>query len=80
MFRLVLRQGIGPVLIGIGAGVVTTLALAHYLKTVLYGVSPTDPVTFVLAALALTLTAILATSVPARRASRVDPMIALRHQ
>ncbi len=80
IFRLVLRQGIGPVLIGIAAGLVTTLALARYLKAVLYGVSATDPVTFVLATLALTVTAVLAISIPARRASRVDPMVALRHQ
>ena len=67
-------------MIGIAAGLVTTLALARYLKAVLYGVSATDPVTFVLATLALTVTAVLAISIPARRASRVDPMVALRHQ
>lgn len=80
IFRLMLRQGIGPVLIGIAAGLATTLGLARYLKAVLYGVSATDPVTFVLAGLAMILTAVLAISIPARRASRVDPMVALRHQ
>jgi putative ABC transport system permease protein len=80
IFRLMLRQGIGPVLIGTAAGLATTLGLARYLKDVLYGVSATDPVTFVLAGLAMILTAVLAISIPARRASRVDPMVALRHQ
>lgn len=80
IFRLVLRQGIGPVLIGIASGLTISLALARYLKAVLYGVSPTDPTTLVLTALALTATAVLAISIPARRASRVDPMVALRHQ
>ena len=80
IFRLVLREGIGPVFVGIAAGVVMVLGLARYLKAVLYGVSATDPITFVLAALALTLTAVVAISIPARRASRVDPMIALRYQ
>jgi putative ABC transport system permease protein len=68
------------VLIGLVSGLAISLALARYLKAVLYGVSPTDPVTFVLAAVALALTAVPAISIPARRASRVDPMIALRHQ
>ncbi len=80
IFRLVVREGIGPVFVGIAAGMVVVLALARYLKAVLYGVSATDPATFTLAAVALTLTAVVAISIPARRASRVDPMIALRCQ
>ena len=80
IFRLVLREGIGPVLVGVAAGVVVVIGLARYLKAVLYGISATDPTTFFLAALALTLTAVIAISIPARRASRVDPIIALRYQ
>jgi ABC-type antimicrobial peptide transport system permease subunit len=68
------------VLIGIAAGAAVVLGLARYLKAILYGISPTDPLTFVMAALALTLTGVVAMSIPARRASRVDPMVALRHQ
>jgi ABC-type antimicrobial peptide transport system permease subunit len=80
IFRLVFREGIGPVLVGVAAGVVVVIGLARYLKAVLYGISATDPTTFFLAALALTLTAVIAISIPARRASRVDPIIALRYQ
>lgn len=80
IFRLVLREGIGPVFLGIAFGVAIVLGIARYLKAVLYGVSATDPVTFVLVAIALILTAVVAISIPARRASRVDPMIALRYQ
>ena len=80
IFRLMLRQGIAPVLIGIAAGLAAALGLARYLRAVLYGVSATDPVTFVLAGSVIILTAVLAISVPARRASRVDPMVALRNQ
>ncbi len=80
IFRLMLRQSIGPVTIGIASGLATTFGLARFLKTVLYGVSATDPLTFLLAGLAMIFTAVLAMSIPARRASRVDPMVALRHQ
>lgn len=80
IFRLVLREGIAPVFIGIAAGVVIVLGLARYLKAVVYGVRATDPITFILVVLALILTAVVAISIPARRASRIDPMIALRHQ
>jgi putative ABC transport system permease protein len=80
IFRLVLREGIGPVFLGAAAGAAIVLGIARYLKSVLYGVSATDPVTVVLVALALTSTALLAISIPARRASRVDPVIALRYQ
>lgn len=80
IFRLVVREGIGPVFAGIAAGMAIVLGLASYLNAVLYGVSATDPITFFLAALALALTAVVAISIPARRACRIDPMIALRHQ
>lgn len=80
IFRLVLREGIFAVLIGIAAGLALTFELARYVKTVLYGVSATDPLTFALAALVLALTAVLAISIPAFRATRVDPTTALRHQ
>jgi putative ABC transport system permease protein len=69
VFRLVLRQGIGPVLIGIAAGSVIVFTVARYVKAMLYGVSATDPLTEVLAVVALTMAAVLAISIPARRAS-----------
>lgn len=80
VFRLVLREGMGPVLIGLAAGGVTVLAVAPYVKILLYGVSATDPITLVGVAVALILTAAIAIAIPARRASQVDPTIALRCQ
>ena len=80
IFGQMLWEGIAPVVVGMAAGVATVPALGHALKAVLYGVSATDPTTFVLVAVALTITAVLAISIPARRASRVDPIVALRHQ
>ncbi len=79
IFRLILREGFGAVFIGIASGLAFVLVVARYLKAVLYGVSATDPITFVSVALGLMLAAAIAISIPARRAARVDPVIALRH-
>jgi len=59
-------------------GVVCALALTRLMGSLLFGVSPTDPLTFLVTALVLPAVAVLASFVPARRATRVDPMIALR--
>ena len=80
IFRLVLREGIGPVFVGIALGLAAVLGLTRYMKTVLYGVNATDPITFTTVALGLAVAAGVAIAIPARRASRVDPMMALRHQ
>lgn len=79
IFGLLLREGIGPVLAGLACGAAAALGLARYLKAMLYGVAATDPITLAAVALSLALAALIAISIPARRASRVDPMIALRH-
>ncbi len=78
MFALVLAEGATLVLLGMCAGFAGIFALTRYLKSLLYGVSATDPRTFVFVALALALAAAVAMALPARRAASVDPMIALR--
>jgi predicted permease len=78
--RLVVRQGMELAGIGIGAGLVGAAMLTRVMSTLLFGVSAVDVVTFSTAPLVLTAAALLATYVPARRATRVDPMTALREE
>jgi len=77
---MVLRQGMGVVVAGAGLGLACALGLARALGTMLYGVSSTDPATYTVVTLLLLATALLACWIPARRATRVDPLIALRHE
>ena len=76
--KLVVRHGMVLTLLGVAAGLAGTFALTRLKTTVLFGVSPTDPLTFAVIALLLALVALLACWIPARRATKVDPMIALR--
>ena len=80
MLKLVLREGFALAVVGVAVGVVGALALTRYLTSLLFGISATDPVIFAGISLMLVTIALLACYVPARKAMRVDPMIALRHE
>jgi len=80
VLRLVLSQGASVALAGIVVGVLAALGSTRLMASLLYGVTPTDPVTFAAVALFLLIVALLACYIPARRAMRVDPMIALRYE
>ena len=78
VLRLIFIQHLRPALAGLAAGVVGAMFLSRFLRSLLYGVSATDPTTFVLVAGVLFAVAVAACWVPARRATRVDPLVALR--
>jgi putative ABC transport system permease protein len=78
VLNLVFRQGLVPVAVGLTIGLVMSLAMTRLLQSMLVGVSPTDPTTLGLAALVLIVAAALGCWVPARRALRVSPVVALR--
>jgi predicted permease len=78
VLRLILRHGLALTLAGLGIGLAGALALTRLMKSYLFGVSAIDPASFVFVAFLLLLVALLACLVPARRATKVDPMLALR--
>jgi putative ABC transport system permease protein len=80
LLRLVLGQGARSVAAGVLLGLAGSFALTRTMESLLFGVSAADPVTFVGVALLLSSIALLACYIPARRASEVDPMVALRHE
>jgi putative ABC transport system permease protein len=78
--KLVIGQGMKLALIGVTIGLIASLALTRTMKTLLFGISATDPVTFAAIALLLTFVALLACFVPARRATTIDPLTTLRQE
>jgi len=78
VLRLIVRQGMTMTLIGLALGLVGAFSLSRVIVGLLYGVSATDPLTFVVVSVVLLAVALLACLIPARRATRVDPIVALR--
>jgi len=80
VLQMVIKQGLILALIGVAVGLGAALALSRVISSLLYDVSPTDPLTFVCVSLFFTGVALLASYIPARRAARIDPMVALRYE
>jgi ABC-type antimicrobial peptide transport system permease subunit len=80
VLKLILMQGLMLALIGVGIGLLAAFALTHWIESMLFGVRPADPLTFTTIAVGLTLVALVACYIPARRATKVDPLTALRHE
>jgi len=80
VLRMVVIEGMKPALLGVAIGVVAALALGRVISTLIFEVKPSDPLTFVAVALLLAAVACLASIIPAYRAAKVDPMVALRYE
>ena len=79
ILKLILGRGLALVSIGVGIGVAASFALTRFIESLLFGVTPTDPLTFAMIVVLLGLVALLACLIPATRALRVDPIVVLRH-
>jgi putative ABC transport system permease protein len=75
---LVVRQGLALAVVGVGAGIAVAMGVTRLMSSLLFGVGPMDPLTYASVAAVLLAVALLASYLPARKAARVDPMVALR--
>ena len=80
VLKLILKQGGRLILWGVAVGSIVGFGLTHFMGRLLFEVKPTDPLTFVSMPVLLAIVALLACYIPARRAARVDPMVALRYE
>ena len=80
VLKLFMKGGMALALIGVGIGLACAFMLTRWMSTLLFGVKPTDWVTFALVSICLLFTALLACYLPARRATKVDPLVALRYE
>jgi ABC-type antimicrobial peptide transport system permease subunit len=80
ILRVVLNEAVLIVIAGVGAGLLGSLVLTRFLQTLLFDIKPTDPLTFGALTILLASLALLASFIPARKASRIDPLVALRHE
>ena len=80
VLKLIVRNGMGPVLLGLAIGLAGAIGLTRLMVSFLFGVTPTDALTFATVLVGLALVALISCCVPARRATKVDPLVALRYE